>query len=212
MIKTRLATAAVAFVLSVGLLFASSVPANAVYGYYGSYTFSTGTWLDRHYYTGLIYRDPGWVHLWYGSTAVSSGFEYKGATEIVLTQSRSFTLASQTVTTLNASLNPSVFGIKAGIGGSIATTTGTTWAVSNTTQRTIPASASRGYYSYNVLMNTYMITVVKTTTEYVTFSVSVQNRQYIAGTVEFVAPRSEPYRALIYNPSNASYASGWRVY
>lgn len=70
----------------------------------------------------------------------------------------------------------------------------------NYAKRTVEASAPLGYYSYNVCMNTFRILIDK---------YRVSNGNYV-DTIIFFAPRSEPYRAIVYNRDNASYSGAAR--
>lgn len=103
-----------------------------------------------------------YFNIWYGNSKVSTGFEYKNNTSIVLSQSSSFSIGSQTVETLNPQIEVEDCGIKAGIGGTISKTSSQSWGISNTATRTIEKSAPKGYYSYNVCMNTKKIKVTGT--------------------------------------------------
>lgn len=177
------------------LVSVSAVSASAAYSYYNSYSFSTGALWWKENYTAKVYRDPNWFTVFYGNEKVSTGFEYKNKTNLVLSQTKSFTLSAQTKASLNAGVDFSDYGVPAKVGGSIEQTTSATWGVSNTATRTIEASAPKGYYSYNVCLNTYKIKINK-------YQGSV-----LKGTLQFFAPRSEPYRAIVYNPTNASYSN-----
>lgn len=176
------------------------LPASAAYTYYGKYSFSTGALWWKENYTAKVYRDPNWFLVFYGNDKLSTGFEYKGNTDVVLSQTRSFSIGKQTVSTLNSELSVEEFGIKAGVGGSISSSSSQSWGISNTSTRTILASAPKGYYSYNVCLNVYKMKVVK-----------YQNESK-KGQVEFYAPKdSQPYRAIVYNKNSASY-SGVSLY
>lgn len=164
---------------------------SAAYSYYNSYSHTS--WFTK--YNMKVYRDPNWFNVYYGNPALSSGFEYKNNTKIVLSQTRTFSIGSQTKKTLNAGVNFSGFGVPAKVGGSIEKTNSASWGISTTTQREVNASAPKGYYSYNVLINTYKIRIDRR-----------KNKDNSgAGSITFQAPRSQPYRSLVYNPSNASY-------
>lgn len=108
-------------------------------------------------------------------------------------------MSEQTKESLNAGFDFSAFDVPVNVGGSIERTKSQTWGVSNTSTRTIKDSAPKGYYSYNVCMNTYKIKLVKN-----------EDNATISRT--FFAPRSEPYRAIVYNPNNASYTEGLSRY
>ena len=163
----------------------------AAYNKHSTYSYTTGMWWWKKTHKCTVYVDSGnWFCVWHGNSKVSTGFEYKNNTEIVLSQTSSFSIGSQTVSTLNASLDAEACGIKAGIGGSISKTSSQSWGVSNTSTRTIEKSAPKGYYSYNVCMNEKKIKVTGTA----------------EGTVYLWAPASQPYRAIVYNESNASYS------
>ena len=170
------------------------LPASAAYSYYNSYSFSTGALWWKQNYTAKVYRDPNWFHVYYGNANVSTGFEYKNNTNIVLSQTKNFSIGTQTKASLNAGVDFSSYGVPANVGGSIEKTTSASWGVSNTASRTIEASAPKGYYSYNVCLNTYKIKVTK-----------YQNGTN-KGTIQFFAPRSQPYRSIVYNRNNASYS------
>lgn len=185
--------------LTISLVAMSVIPASAAYSYYSGYSFSTGALWWKENYTAKVYRDANWFAVFYGSASTSTGFEYKNNTNLVLTQTRSFSLGSQTKSSLNGSVDFSSFGVPAKVGGSIEKTNSVSWGVSNTASRTIEKSAPKGYYSYNVCMNTYKIKVEK-----------YQDNAH-KGTITFFAPRSQAYRAIVYNRSNASY-SGVSLY
>ncbi len=170
------------------------LPASAAYSYYNSYSFSTGALWWKQNYTAKVYRDPNWFRVYYGNANVSTGFEYKNNTNIVLSQTKNFSIGTQTKASLNAGVDFSSYGVPANVGGSIEKTTSASWGASNTASRTIEASAPKGYYSYNVCLNTYKIKVTK-----------YQNGTN-KGTIQFFAPRSQPYRSIVYNRNNASYS------
>lgn len=172
-----------------------ALPAEAAYSYHSKYSFSTGALWWKENYTAKVYRDSSYFRVWYGNSSVSSGFEYKNNTNIVLSQTRSFQLGSQTKASLNAGVDFSDFGVPATVGGSIEQTVSQTWGTSNTSQRTIEKTAPKGYYSYNVCMNLYKIKVEK-----------YKGSSY-KGKIEFYAPRSQAYRAIVYNRNNASYSN-----
>lgn len=186
-------------IVVVSLMAITVIPASAAYSYYNSYSFSKGALWWKEDFTAKVYRDSAWFRVWHGTAATSSGFEYKNNTNVVLSQTKSFSIGSQTKASLNAGVDFSSFGVPAKVGGSIEQTTSQTWGVANTATRTIEASAPKGYYSYNVCMNEYKIKVEK-------YSGSTYK-----GAIEFFAPRSEPYRAIVYNKNNASY-SGVSLY
>lgn len=185
--------ALVSLLVLVFFALAAIAPANAAYSYYGSYSFSTGILFWKHNYTAKVYRDPAWFKVYHGSPSVSTGFEQKINGGFTLKQARSFSLSSQTKATLNAGVDFSDYGVPVNVGGSIEQASAASWGVSNETSRTIPDSAPKGWYSYNVCLNTYKI------------KISRYENGSPAGTIEFFAPRSELYRAIVYNPSNASY-------
>lgn len=186
----RVISTALALCLIIGLL---CIPANAAMTYYNSYTFKGG-FLNLTTYTGKVYRDPDWFTVFYGNSSVSTGFEYKNNTNVILSQTTSFSIGSQTKKTLSAEVDFSGFGVPVNVGGSVEKTGSYTWGVSNTSTRTITASAPRGYYSYNVCINTYKIIIDK------------YKGSSFVDTITFLAPRSEPYRSIVYNPYNASYS------
>lgn len=97
--------------------------------------------------------------------------------------------------TLSAGVNFSGFGVPVSVGQSIEKTNSLTWAVSNTSSRTIEKTAPKGYYSYNVCMNIYKIRVEK------------WQGSSKKGSIVFNAPRSQAYRSIVYNRSNASYSN-----
>ena len=166
--------------------------AQASYYYVESYTYSTGILWWKKTYNCDVYRETGsWYRIFYGNSSVSTGFDYKGNTlePIVISQTTSFSIEKQTVATLNSSIEVEDLGIKSGIGGSLSSSCSQTWGVSNTIQRTVPASAATGYYSYNVCLNLMKFKITGTS----------------AGTVYIYAPNSEAYRSLVYNPYNADY-------
>lgn len=146
-------------------------------------------------YTGKVYRDPNYFVVFSGNSKVSSGFEYKNNTNVVLSQTRSFTIGRQTKNSLSAGVNFSGFGVPVSVGQSIEKTNSLTWAVSNTSSRTIEKTAPKGYYSYNVCMNIYKIRVEK------------WQGSSKKGSIVFNAPRSQAYRSIVYNRSNASYSN-----
>ncbi|WP_096156501.1 MULTISPECIES: hypothetical protein [Bacillus] len=179
---------AIIFCLTLTLLPTSS----DAYSRYNSYTYTH--WFTK--YEATVYRDSSWFRVFHGSPSLSTGFEYKNNTNVVLTQTSSFSVSQQTKNTLSAGVDFSGYGVPVNVGGSIETSSSATWGVSNTTSRTIPASAPKGYYSYNVLLNTYKIKI---------------NRKKVsdgsaAGSIEFFAPRSQPYRSIVFNSRNASYS------
>lgn len=164
---------------------------SAAYSKYSTYSYSTGMLWWKKTYNCTVYKDSAnYFTLWYGSSNVSTGFEYKNNTSIVLSQTNSFSLSSQTTASLNSNVNVEACGIKAGIGGSLSSTSAQTWAVSSTSTRTIEKSAPKGYYSYNVCMNTKKLKITGTS----------------EGTVYVYVPVSEAYRSIVYNKNNASYS------
>lgn len=167
----------------------------AAYYRYGIYSYSTGALWWKKKYNCTVYVEPGSSFLiWYGNNSVSTGFEYKKNTSLVLSQTNSFTIESQTVVTLNPGVDIEACGISFGIGGSISRTTSQKWGISNTSVRTIERTDPEGYYSYNVCMNIKKIKVTGTA----------------KGTVYINAPASEPYRAVVYNEKNALYSGATR--
>lgn len=183
------------FVLVIMLVCSQFSSVMAAYNKYSTYTYTTGMWWWKEKHNCTVYVDSGnWIMVWYGTEKVSTGFEYKNNTEIVLSQTKSFSLGSQTTATLNSSLDVEYCGIKGGIGGSISKTSSQSWGVSNTSTRTIEKSAPKGYYSYNVCMNVKKIKVTGTA----------------EGTVYLFAPASEAYRSIVYNEYNASYSGASR--
>lgn len=187
----------IAIIFAVMAIFVTStLPANAAYSYYGRYDFSTGALWWTQKYTAKVYRDPTWFRIYYGSPFVSTGFEYKNNTNVVLSQTRGFSLGSQTKATLSTGVNFDDYGVPVNVGGSIEKTSSASWAVSNQSSRTIPADAPKGYYSYNVCLNTHKIKITR------------YQGNTSKGTIEFYAPRSQPYRSIVYNKYNASYSSG----
>ena len=179
----------------VSIIVSMALPVGAAYSYYNSYTFSTGALWWKQNYTAKVYRDANWFNVFHGNAKVSTGFEYKNNTNVVLSQTKNFSISSQTKATLNTGVDFSSFGVPAKVGGSIEQTASASWGVSNTSSRTIAASASKGYYSYNVCMNTYKIKITK------------YQGNTAKGTIQFFAPRSEPYRSIVYNKNNASYSN-----
>lgn len=170
------------------------LPVSAAYSYYGSYPHTTGAlWWEKSY-TAKIYTDPSWFAVFSGNIYVSTGFEYKNNTNVVLSQTKTFSIGAQTKESLNAGVDFSGFGVPANVGGSIDKTMSASWGVSTTASRTIDASAPKGYYSYNVCMNTYKIKIV------------LYQNGTDKGTIQFFAPRSQPYRSIVYNRNNASYS------
>lgn len=168
-------------------------PARAAMTYYNSYTWKGGfLWLKT--YTGKVYRDSNWFSVFWGNASVSTGFDYKNNVGVTLSQTRSFTIGKQTKKSLSAGVDFSGWGVPAKVGGSIDTTDSFTWGISNTSVRTVPDSAPRGYYSYNVCINTYKINIKK-----------YEGSTYLT-TLTFFAPRSQPYRSIVYNPNNADYS------
>lgn len=171
--------------------------ASAAYYYYSSYSYTTGSLWWKKTYNVSVYKDSSqYVRYFYGNSSVSTGFEYKGNTSdsIVLSQTRSFSIGKQTVATLNPEISVESLGIKAGIGGSISTTSAASWDVSTTSSRTVGASAPIGYYSYNVCMNLIKLSLVGTHN----------------GNITVYAPASQPYRAILYNKNNAIYSGAVR--
>lgn len=165
--------------------------ASAAYKKYSTYSYSTGALWWKKNYNCTVYVDSGsYFNVWYGSSKVSTGFEYKNNTSIVLSQTSSFSLGVQTVASLNTSVDVEACDIKAGIGGSLSSTSSVSWGISNTSTRTIEKTAPKGYYSYNVCMNTKKIKITGTA----------------KGTVYVYAPVSQAYRSIVYNKSNASYS------
>src|SRR5690606_4890546 len=112
-------------------------------------------------FTAKVYRDPNWFMVWHGTAKTSSGFEYKNNTSIVLSQTKNFSIGSQTKSSLNAGVDFSSYGVPANVGGSIEKVSSRTWGIANTSTRTIEKTAPKGYYSYNVCMNTYKIKIEK---------------------------------------------------
>ncbi len=178
----------------VSICVSAALPVGATYSYYNSYKFSTGALWWKQDYTAKVYRDPNWFSVFHNSDAVSTGFEYKNNTNVVLSQTRNFSIGAQSKSTLNAGIDFSSFGVPAKVGGSIEQTSSSSWGVSNTSARTIPASAPKGYYSYNICLNTYKIKITK------------YQGNTSKGTIQFFAPRSQPYRSIVYNKNNASYS------
>ena len=167
----------------------------AAYKKYSTYSYSTGIlWWKKTYNCTVYVDDVPYLCVWYGSDKVSTGFEYKNNGSVVLSQTRAFSLSSQTVSTLNSNIDVSGCGIKSGIGGSISATKSVQWGVSNKSERTISANAPRGYYSYNVCKNIRKVVISGTA----------------YGTVAVDVPVSQPYRSIIYNPKNADYNSIYR--
>lgn len=164
----------------------------AAYSKYNSYTYTH--WFTK--YEATVYRDSNWFRVFHGSPNVSTGFEYKNNTNVVLSQTNSFTIGQQTKTTLSGEVDFSGYNVPVNVGGSIETSSSATWGVSNTTSRTIPSTAPKGYYSYNVLINTYKIKIDR----------KKVSDNSAAGSIVFFAPRSQPYRSIVFNPNNASYS------
>ncbi|MDD2393241.1 MAG: hypothetical protein PHN99_04155 [Eubacteriales bacterium] len=178
----------------ISLVVIAPVQANAAYSYYENYTFSTGAlWWKEDFYA-FVYRDPNWFTVFYGSPSTSTGYEYKNNTQIVLNQTTSFSIGAQTKGTLSGNVNFTSYGVPATVGGSIESTVSASWGVSNSTTRTILASAPKGYYSYNVCINIYKVKIKKYD----------DTGSYVSEIV-FSAPRSQPYRSIIYNQYNATY-------
>ena len=171
----------------------SSFPAHAAYSYYGSYNFSAGPIWSVQNYTAKVYRDPSYFCIFSGNSSVSTGFYYKGNTSLTLSQTRTFSLGSQSKYTLNGSINFSDYGVPANVGGSIEKTAASSWTVSNTSSVTIPSYAPKGYYSFNVCLNVSKIKITR------------YQGSTAKGTIQFLAPRSQPYRSVVYN-TNADYA------
>lgn len=172
--------------------------ASASYYKYGYYYYTKGSlWWKKEYKCDVYIDNAKYNTIFHGSNAVSTGFEYKGNKNapITISQTRKFSIGSQTVATMNSNIEVSAYGITPSIGGSISKTSAYEWEVSNTIERTIPASAPIGYYSYNVLINTKKIKIEGTHD----------------GTIYVYGISSEPYRSLVYNKKNASY-SGCKRY
>ena len=181
--------------MAISFMAFTAEPSSAAYKFYNEYKFTTGTIKDgKTNHTAKVYRDSSWFRVYHGTLATSSGFEYKNNTKIVLSQTKSFTLGAQTKGTLNGSLNFTPFNIPTKVGGSIEKTASASWGIANTTTRTIDAKAPKGYYSYNVCLNTHKVKVDRYT------------GSKIDRTITFFAPRSEAYRSIVYNKNNANYS------
>lgn len=198
-IKSKRVNMAIAFMLSLLMivLFLNDT-AQAAYSKYSTYSYSTGMLWWKKTYNCTVYKDSGsYITLFYGSDRVSTGFEYKRNTSMVIEQTSSFSIGSQTAESLNSEIDFSKLNVPVKVGGSLEKTSANTWGISKAINRTIQTSDPAGYYSYNVMLNAYKIKITGTS----------------EGTVVFYAPASESYRSLIYNPVNASYTDGnWVKY
>lgn len=176
-------------VMIVAMVTATSViPASAAYSYHSTYTFKSG----KETFTAKVYKDPTWFCMFHKNASQTTGFEYKKNTDVVLSQTSSFKLEGQTITTLNGNVGFSGFGVTAGVGGSVSQSNLRSWGISNSSTRTIPSTAKKGYYAYCVCLNTCKIKVEK-------YKGSTKK-----GTLVFFAPRDkEPYRSIIYNTKSA---------
>lgn len=185
-----------ALVLMLAMLFTFELvgqSASAGYYYHSSYSYTTGSLWWKETYNVSVYKDSVLqTIIYYGSTSVSTGFDYKGNMRdgITLSQTTSFSIGKQTVATLNSSISVKEFGITAGIGGTLSTTSSMTWGVATSSVRTISASAPIGFYSYNVCLRAAKMSLVGTH----------------KGNIEILAPASQPFRAIVYNRNNASYS------
>ena len=199
-VLTKVITVMLSAIVVFTMTMMTMLPASAAYSRHekSDYTFSTGALWWKKTYNCKVWRDANYFRVYYGNAKVSTGFEYKNKTNIVLSQTTSFTIGEQTKASMNAGIDFSDYGVPAKVGGSIEKTNSSTWGVSNASTRTIEASAPKGYYSYNVCLNTYKIKI----------------KTYHDGahddTIEFYAPRSQPYRSIVYNPNNASYKNATR--
>lgn len=132
--------------IAISIVVISAIPVNAAYSYYQGYSFSKGILWWKENYTAKVYRDANWCSIFYGTASTSTGFEYKNNTNVILSQTKSFSIGSQTKSSLSGSVDFSGYGVPAKVGGSIEKTKSMSWGVSNTSSRTIEASAPKGYY------------------------------------------------------------------
>ncbi len=176
-----------------------------------SITASATTTKDSYYYTQkafwpweqdvkykvYVYDNPSFFCIYYGNSFVSTGFDYKKNTDLVLSQTCDFSIAVQTKYSMNSGVDFSSFGVPVNIGSSIEASLAASWKISNEKKRTINRSDPTGYYSYNVCLDTTRIKLSKYTTG--------KNPKYVDSVV-YYAPRAEnTYRAIVFNPNEAEY-------
>ena len=169
-----------------------------IWSLYGTYSYTTGALWWKKTWNCRVYKNTrDFFLMFYTNAAQTSGFDYKGdkTHTITLSQTRSFTLSSQTTATLNSSIDVEAAGIKSGIGGSVSATTAKTWGVSNSSTVVIEKSAPAGYYAYCVCLDVMYLWIAGTK----------------IGSVDIYAPKSaQPYRAVVYNADSANYTGALR--
>ncbi len=191
-----------ALLLMTIMLFSSAVRVEAAYNYYSSYSFSTGAlWWAKDYKVKVYKNSSSFYTIYYGPTTVSTGFEYKPNYKepIVISQTSSMSLGSQTVSSMNAEIDLSAFKVPAKVGGSLEKTSSASWGVANTISRTVSADDPVGYYSYNVLMNTMKLRL------------DLYEDGSFEDDVYIYAPTSEAYRAIVYS-TNGNYYNATKYY
>ncbi|MCI8409280.1 MAG: hypothetical protein HFJ09_08445 [Lachnospiraceae bacterium] len=174
----------------------------AAYNKYSTYTYTTGWGPWKHKYDCTVYKDSiSYYTIFYGTGKVSTGFDYKPnkKNNIVISQTTSFSISSQTKNTLNVGVDFSDYGVPVNVGGSVDKTKANTWGVSSTITRTVDKSDPVGYYSYNVLLNTMKLKIEK--------KENGKNK----GTIKFSAPSSEAYRSIVYSKTG-NYTDATKYY
>lgn len=189
--KNKFFKLVVAFMVIVSLVTMKPVESvEAAYNKYSTYTYTTGWGPWKHSYDCTVYKEStSYYNIFYGNGKVSTGFDYKPnkKNNIVISQTTSFSISSQTKKTLSAGVDFSDYGVPVSVGGSIEKTQANTWGVSSTVTRTIAKSDPVGYYSYNVLLNIMKLKIEK--------KENGKNK----GTIKFDAPCSEAYRSIVYS-------------
>ena len=152
------------------------------------YKYETGSfWWKKKWECTAYKASENIIRIYRGNQTVEAGWTYKKdkTANIVISQSRSFSVGSETVYSMNSGVELEDAGVKLGFGGSISRTDAQSFGVANTVTRTVAKSKPNGYYNFNVCMNINNWKVTGTS----------------VGTVWFKTAKSHPYTSLIYSPT-----------
>lgn len=152
------------------------------------YTYETGAlWWKKTWHCKAYKASEDLMRCYYGKPTVEAGWTYKKdkTADIVISQSTSFSIGSETVYSMNSDVELEEAGVKLGFGSSISRTNSQSFGISQTVTRTVAKSKRNGYYNFNVCMNIDNWKVTGTS----------------EGTVYFSTAKSQPYTSLIYSPT-----------
>lgn len=177
----------IAFLLLIAMMsgiFMNANRADALWYWQKEYDYTR--WFKKYHVS--VYRENFTrIKFFSGDMRYTTGFDYKGdlIEPIVIAQTSDFSISKQTTDSLSAKFGSSVKAADIGASNEVSATTTETsaysWGVSTTITRTVPAAAPRGYYAYNVCINTRAYDFLGTH----------------LGTVRLLTAESEPFRAII---------------